>query len=212
MMDPEPNLHNVSSQLRDHYSRTFNEFGATPKGVDWGKIEDVLLRYEKMLNVIEFGIETPSLLDVGCGYGGLYMFAKERNVKIYYTGIDISDNMITYAKENISDAHFCVGDILEFNPPQPFDYVVCNGILTQKLKISIKEMDDFSHLLIPKMFSLCTRGIVFNLMTTKVNFMVENLYYRNPVELFAFCLTNLTRRLKIDHSYLFEYAVYLYRE
>jgi SAM-dependent methyltransferase len=211
-MNPESNLHNVSRQLGDHYSQKFKEFGPTPKGVDWGENDDVLLRYEKMLNIIEPGIKTPSLLDVGCGFGGLYTFAKEKNIKINYAGIDISENMISYARENITDAQFFEGDVLEFTPPKPFDYVVCNGILTQKLKISIREMDDFSHLLIPKLFSLCSRGIVFNLMTTKVNYMVDNLYYRNPVEILAFCLTNITRRLRIDHSYLYEYSVYLYRE
>jgi SAM-dependent methyltransferase len=212
MMSSDSNMHNVSIQLRDHYSQKFTEFGATPKGVDWGKKDDVLLRYEKMLNVIERGAEAPSLLDVGCGYGGLYIFAIEQNLKINYTGIDVSENMIAYARKNITDAQFYEGDILAYNPPQPFDYVVCNGVLTQKLKVSIRDMDDFSHLLIPKMFSLCSRGIVFNIMTSKVNYMEDNLYYRNPVELFAFCLTNITRRIKIDHSYLYEYSVYLYRE
>lgn len=49
-------------------------------------------------------------------------------------------------------------------------------------------------------------------MTTKVNYMVENQYYRNPVELFAYCLAEITNKVRIDHAYpLYEYTVYLYR-
>ena len=103
--------------------------------------------------------------------------------------------------------------VLETSIPGPFDYVVCNGILTQKLDVPGLAMDQFAARLIRRLFLLCERGIAFNVMTTKVNFFSNNLYYRNPSELLAWCMNELSPYVKLDHSYpLYEYTVYVYRD
>jgi|GEM_PF-70273 len=206
----------ITQDLAQHYSRKFTEFGPTPEGVDWKRKEDVWIRYDKMLAVIDpfskYKKEDISFLDVGCGYGGLYEYAKEKEIVLDYTGIDVAQNMIEYALSKFHDARFYCEDIFSFTPAKPFDYVVCNGILTQKLSTSILDMDLFAHALVKKLFELCKIGIAFNVMTTKVNFTVNNLYYRNPIELFAYCLNEISRKIKIDHSYpLYEYTLYIYK-
>lgn len=207
-------MHTVSKELQMHYSELFSLHGPSPQGVDWGKDEaKALLRYEKMLNVLAKSREKPSLLDVGCGYGGLYSYAMSKNIDLDYTGIDVADNMIEWAAANLSSARFIRADVLDFQFQRSFDYVVCNGILTQKLDIPALQMDEFAAELIRRMFSLCRRGAAFNVMTTKVNYFSNNLYYRNPAELMAWCLAEFTRHIKLDHGYpLFEYTVYLYRQ
>jgi hypothetical protein len=90
--------------------------------------------------------------------------------------------------------------------------VVCNGVLTQKLDVPGLEMDKFATRLIRHMFDLCRIGLVFNVMTSKVNFFANNLYYRNPCELLGWVISDVTAYVKIDHSYpLYEYSMYLYR-
>jgi SAM-dependent methyltransferase len=208
----------ITRKLKQHYSKKFAEFGATPKGVDWNKKEDVELRYDMMLNVIipnAISKGKPiTLLDVGCGYGGLYWYAKnKKQLKLRYTGIDVAEKMIVYAARKTREAKFICQDIFNFSDKNRFDYVVCNGILTQKLATSVIDMDRFAYKLIKKLFSLCKIGMAFNVMSTKVNFMVDNLYYKSPVEIFAFCQAEITPKIKIDHSYpLYEYTVYLYQE
>jgi len=206
----------ITEELRNHYSAKFSEFGPSSEGVDWGKEEDVLLRYDKMLAVVDnsryLRDKEYSFLDVGCGYGGLFIYAEKKNIKLNYTGIDVCENMIQYASSHFKDSIFLCCDVFDMNDDVKFDYVVCNGILTQKLSTSNLEMDSYCHLLIKKMYDLCNTGIAFNVMTTKVNFMVNNLYYRNPVELFGYCISEISRKIKIDHSYhLYEYTIYLYK-
>ena len=207
-MDP------ISEVLQRHYVATFAQHGASSAGVDWGADESkALLRYEKMLAVINRPA-TPetTLLDVGCGYGGLLKYAISRKIDLQYHGIDVADNMIEWARANLSSGNFVHGDVLSHPFEAQFDYVVCNGILTQKLSATAREMDDFAGRLIKKLFSLCRIGIAFNVMTTKVNFYSNNLYYRNPAELFSWCLSEVSPHLKIDHSYpLYEYTMYVYR-
>ena len=207
-MDP------ISKALAEHYADKFTAHGATTEGVDWGPDQArALLRYEKILNIADFAIGTrASLLDVGCGYGGLRQFAMSRNINLDYTGIDVAANMIEWARANLPDGNFIHGDVLDHKFDREFDYVVCNGILTQKLAATELAMDQFAKQLIRKMFSLCTIGTTFNVMTTKVNYYSDNLYYRNPAETFSWCLSEITSHLKLDHSYpLFEYTIYLYR-
>lgn len=120
--------------------------------------------------------------------------------------------MILYAKNNNSDAkEFICSDFLNYNFMDNYDYIICNGILTQKLEATNIEMDNYALELIKKMFKLCKKGIAFNLMTTKVNYFSNNLYYKSPVEILSFCMNELSSNIRIDHSYLYEYTVYVYK-
>lgn len=208
-------LDNVSEALREYYSACFEKHGATARGVGWSGEDAVRLRYDKMLAVLErdntSGARTPTLLDVGCGYGGLLQRAQERSLDIDYTGIDVAENMILHARETFTGGRFILGDVFELDEEKPFDYVVCNGILTQKLDTSIVEMEAFARGLVRKMFRLCHVGIAFNVMTNLVDYTASHLYYKSPVELLAFCLGELSRYVKIDHAYpLYEYTTYVF--
>ena len=208
-------MHPISAELERHYSAKFSLHGPCSEGVDWGSDEaNTALRYEKML-AITAGCPkpTPSLLDVGCGYGGLYLHSIKKNVTLDYSGIDAAESMIQWAKANIPSGQFIHGDMLEVQFDRKFDYLVCNGILTQKLEVPTFQMDLFAGELIRRMFDLCNFGIALNMITTKVNYFSNNLYYRDPVEMLSWCLSEITAHVKLDHAYpLYEYTVYLYRE
>lgn len=212
-------MHPITAALKQHYSETFATHGATARGVDWGRDADVKLRYDKMLAVIDpvatssnGGKSRVSLLDVGCGYGGLYEHARAHGVDLDYTGIDVVPEMIEHAKHRSPSAQFACKDVFDDTLLDQYDYVVCNGILTQKLATTIREMDAYAQEMVKRLFELCRCGAVFNLMTNKVNFTVDNLYYRSPVETLAFCFAEVTTRVRLDHSYpLYDYTTYLYR-
>jgi len=208
-------MDSISESLREHYKKTFQKHGATVKGVDWGENEATLhLRYDKMLAVIEKGSAAkPSVLDVGCGFGGLYLYAQMKGIALNYTGIDIVSNMILWARKNIKKAKFIEDDFCDHDfSDMSFDYAVCNGILTQKLDASMMEMDDYAKSLVKKMYGLCKKAIAFNMMTTYVNYYSPNLYYKHPAETLIYCLSELSKKVKIDHSYvLYEFTTYVYK-
>lgn len=208
-------MEHITATLQDYYARCFAEHGASPRGVDWQNWQTLALHYDKMLAVIEpdLAVSRVSLLDVGCGFGGLLDHAKSKGIALDYTGIDIVPAMVEHGQKRHADAKFATTSIFDFNPERAFDYVVCNGVLTEKLDVSIKVFDEFARRVIRRMFELCERGIAFNLMTTHVNFTAPNLFYKNPLETMAFCAAELSSKFRVDHAYPhYDYTAYVFRE
>jgi len=210
------NFKKISKLLKNHYENTFKRHGPSSAGVDWGDDESKAnLRYKKMLALLpdDYVTREYTLLDVGCGYGGLLQYAQKEQIKLRYTGIDLASNMISWAKKHMHNGEFIEGDFIEHNfDERKFDLIVCNGILTQKLEASFSDMDKLAKNLIKKMFFVCTKGIAFNIMSTYVNFFSPNLYYKHPSEMLVYCLSEISQKVRLDHSYgLYEYTLYLYK-
>ena len=215
-------MDDLTQLFKEHHEKVFAEHGATAKGVDWGDEQEMLFRYDKMLAVLDRDFEQPehpTFLDVGCGWGGLLEHARKKGIDVDYAGIDVVESMILHARENFPGVEFIHEDI--FNTDAQYDYVVCNAILTQRLTSSIPSMEAHARRLIRKMYELCRYGIAFNMMSTRVNFMVQNLYYQNPMEMLAFCLTELSPKVRLDHGYsslqsgkgkFFDFTVYIYKD
>lgn len=219
-------MDSITETLKNYYTRTFMDFGATAKGVDWNDETELRVRYDKMLAVLQKDFVSdfpspPSMLDVGCGWGGLLEHIQSLNMAIDYTGIDVVSEMIDAGGIAFPDGCFKHGDIFDVKENESYDFVVCNAILTQKLGVSVPEMERFTKRIAVKMFELCRHGIAFNLMSTRVNYMVDNLYYQNPVELLSWLLTELSPRVRLDHGYsslnsgvgkFYDYTVYVYKD
>lgn len=207
-------MHKISKSLHDHYRNKFLEYGATSMGVDWGIKEWAAeLRQIKMLEVISNARDKKvSLLDVGCGYGALADTIKEIGLNVDYFGVDVVPEIVAEARKRHPDYKFYTGDFLELSLEQ-YDYVVCNGIMTQKLTATTLEMNNYCKCLIKMLFDKATHGIAFNLMNTHVNFQKDSLYYRNPVELMAWCISELSPHIKVDCAYelFYEYTIFLYK-
>jgi SAM-dependent methyltransferase len=209
----------LSAAFAAHYTAKVREHGATPAGVDMGSRgnETAEQSYRKALAVIRprHVDAVPSLLDVGCGYGALRAFAEGRGQRLDYVGIDIVPEMIDLARAANPDSEFHVGDFLDHDfGERRFDYLVCAGsILTIRLKESILDMERYARRLIRRMWDLADVGIAFELMTSRVNFMVDHSYYVSPAEMIAWCLSDLSGKVILDHAYeRYAFTTYVYRE
>lgn len=215
----------ITKILQAHYARTFEAHGATAKGVDWNDESEVLVRYDKMLAVLQKDFapfaSAPSLLDVGSGWGGMLRRAKELGIPLRYTGIDVVEEMIKHGKQEFKDAEFLFMDVFDLPDKPLYDFVVCNAILTQKLSVSIIKMERYLKEMALKMFKVCRHGIAFNVMSTRVNFTVNNLYYHNPSDLLSWLLEEVSPRVRLDHGYsslnngkgkFYDYTVYVYKD
>lgn len=217
-------MNKISSLLKSYHTDVFSKHGATARGVDWNDETELLHRYQKMLQVLDMdfysGPGSPSLLDVGCGWGGLAATIKDLGLAVDYHGIDVVEAMVQHGRTKHPEFTFSSGDILETSGSEEYDFLVCNGILTQKHDFTIPDMERYAKEVISRMFALCRHGIAFNMMSTRVNFTVGNLYYQNPVELLGWLLTEVSPRVVLDHGYsslasgvgkYYDFTVYVYK-
>lgn len=202
-----------------HYEGCFKVHGDNHKGVDWPKEEDVKTRYEVMLEVMKFDSRKNqnkvSILDFGCGLGHLYSYILEHHVDVIYAGLDASKLFVERCREKFSDVNFFECDLLSDDTegfPPKYDYIIMNGVFTEKETLSQKEMMDYFQKLVMKVYAKCNYGIAFNVMSKDVDWEREDLFHLPLNELSSFLTKNITRDFIIRNDYgLYEYTVYVYR-
>ena len=205
------------NNIISHYEECLNKYGDTHLGVDWPKIEDVDKRYKVMLDLIKFGSLDSNLttfLDFGCGTAHLLEFINKNQIKnIKYSGLDISEKFIEVSKNKYPDIDFYCVDFFESNEIIPaFDYIVMNGVFTEKRELTFEQMWDYFTNLITLVFQKSTKGIAFNVMSKNVEWERDDLFHVSHDLLSKFICENLTRNYVIRNDYgLFEYTVYIFK-
>lgn len=193
--------------LQTHYEATLAKHGPNYRGMDWPDEEDVNKRYRVMLD----GRQGSSVLDLGCGIGGLYevLYSWEN-----YIGIDISPLMIAEAKKKYPEPLFECRDILKNPyPDNSFDYVIMNGLLTVKATMLQIQMVAFARAMIIAAFKTCRIGIAFNVMSEHVDWKRDDLFHWRFDDVARFLTKEVSPHFVFRNDYgLREYTVYVYKE
>jgi cyclopropane fatty-acyl-phospholipid synthase-like methyltransferase len=199
-----------------HYEECLELHGDTHLGVDWPNKRDVERRYQVMLELIKpnplGGVAR--VLDFGCGASHFHEYLLSRGVKdINYSGLDLSAKFIALSKSKFpSNAYYCL-DLLEDSADLPvFDYIVLNGVFTEKLSLTFEEMFSYFKQLVQKVFEHAQIGIAFNVMSKHVEWERDDLFHL-PFDLLAqFLSEKLSRNFVFRSDYkLYEYTTYVYR-
>lgn len=204
-------------KIIQHYENCLEKHGDTHLGVDWPKEEDVFKRYKVMLELIVLNRDKKdfTLLDFGCGTAHLLDYTTKNGFEnVNYSGLDISEKFVSVCKAKYPEKSFYCGDILDSDFKLPkFDYVIMNGVFTEKREMTFKEMWEYFCQMIAKVYSLCNKGIAFNVMSKQVDWEREDLFHV-PLDLLAdFLCKNINRNFVIRNDYgLYEYTVYIYKK
>lgn len=77
-------------------------------------------------------VEGRRILDIGTGTGLIALMAAQRNSEAKVLGIDIDEEAVVQARENIAESPFCsriecvLQDVLTFESEELFDAILCN--------------------------------------------------------------------------------------
>jgi len=196
------------SSVADYYSTKLAEHGQTPQGADWNGEEGQTVRFEQLAKVIE--PRGPySVNDLGCGYGALYDYLKERLGAFSYAGYDISEAMISAARSRHKQdkgARYRVAS----EPLQSADYGVASGIFNVRLERSDSEWREHLESTLDVLDRTSIRGFAFNCLTSYSDpeKMRDYLYYADPCYLFDLCKRRYSRHVALLHDYgLYEYTM-----
>lgn len=201
-------MRELLERTKDYYSAKIQQYGNTNLGVDWNSKESQWLRFVQLSKILRIDNDNSTLCDFGCGYGAYVDFLLEQGICVEYTGIDISELMIDYARANHenNNVKFIVGNTCEKN----YDYIVASGIFNVKQDAKNEEWNKYVFETLD-MFNRCsTKGFAINCLTSYSDkeYMKEYLYYANPSEWFDYAKRNYSRNVAILHDYdLYEFTM-----
>lgn len=209
-MDSKPYLKIIS-----HLETCLEKYGDTPRGVDWPKAEDTDTRHAVMLGVVRRRGERVSLLDFGCGLSHFYEYLQRKGVDwVDYAGLDISEKYAAISRQKYpQNMYYCL-DVLDEGIILPqFDYVVMNGVFTERVGLTHEQMLAYFQRLVRRVFNLARVGIAFNVMSKQVDWERDDLFHL-PLDDLAWLLKHqLTRHFVIRNDYgLYEYTTYVYKQ
>lgn len=200
----------ILKQVDQYYSQKILEYGLTPQGVDWNGMESQFLRFNELVRVVHEEHSNPefSILDYGCGYGGMLDFLLPiYGSRIKYHGFDISNAMIRAAKERYGNK----GKFqTELEKSEKFDYVIASGVFNVKQDTEETEWASYVLSVINEMHERSSKGFSFNILTSYSDeeYKQDYLYYAKPEELFSYCKRNFSRKVAILHDYpLYEFTI-----
>ncbi|HEY4440343.1 MAG TPA: class I SAM-dependent methyltransferase [Candidatus Elarobacter sp.] len=190
-------------RLRALYDERLARYGHAPETLGWSKPKHKL-RYEILLSY--WGLEHApgtSLLDVGCGFGDLYPFARSRGWTIDYHGIDLNPKLIAIAREAYPDAAFAVGDPLVDGIAATYDVIVASGTHNH----AAAGRDGYVEATFALFAAHARRGFAVNFLSDRATFTRPENAYADPARVLAAALRH-SRRVQLRHDYMpFEFTV-----
>lgn len=210
-MSPGPDAERraILETVERYYTAKFQEFGATPKGVDWNSAESQETRFAQLLKLVD-PMRPFTIIDYGCGYGALADYLRQQHRCDYqYVGYELSAPMRAEAARRHSLDPKC-----SFHGPgatlDPADYVVASGIFNVKEEIPSESWERYVLATIDVMAAMAGRGFAFNVLSSysDPDRRRATLYYADPCALFDYCKRRHSRDVALLHDYgLYEFTV-----
>jgi SAM-dependent methyltransferase len=196
-----------------HYEACFAQHGDTPRGVDWPDAEGARTRYRIMTELMREA-EGGDVLDFGCGAGHFLDYLREiGRDDLRYRGLDLSPVFVELCRSKYPGVAFDCLDVLAQGAAMPeADYIVMNGVFTERRGIAYDLMFESMTRLLSIAFARARKGIAFNLMSAHVDWTRDDLFHVPYDAIARFVVGRLSRDHVIRADYgLFEYTVYAYK-
>ncbi|CAN5633102.1 hypothetical protein BH11BAC1_BH11BAC1_21730 [soil metagenome] len=201
---------NINEIVR-YYEDKLQRFGGTAQGMDWKNEETQWLRFAVIARYIDFSTN-PSVLDIGCGSGEFLNFCNEKKLSVCYKGLDVVPGMVDITNQRFGKKVAEVGELLKWKTEERFDYVIASGTFNTKLTSEEDKYQQYFYQNIERMYQLADRAVIFNCMTSHVDYRYDRLYYATADQLGEYAVKNLSRRFIIDHSYpLYEMTMAIFK-
>jgi len=197
-----------------YYESCLARHGDTHRGVDWPDVHDADTRYRVMSEVIRRHEAPVTLLDFGCGAAHLYEWMLRHGMPgVAYSGLDLSPRFVELSRQKFPRQTFYQADLLTDPDAIPeFDYVVMNGVFTEKRELPFPAMLEYLERLVGAVFAKARIGIAFNVMSKHVDWERDDLFHLPHDTLAAFLNRRVSRHFVMRNDYgLYEYTTYVYR-
>ena len=174
------------------------------RSLGWSNEHTQKIRFKILMEISGLEI-TDSVLDVGCGHGDLSYYFDD------YLGIDLRKSAIITAREKYEDkwkglfqCSFLNQSV--FETEGKFDWCFASGVFALK-----NNWEEITHKTIEKMFSLCKKGIAFNLLSDSCENKDVDMKHCTTDDV-SFLMQSVTDNYAIRDDYLSnDLTVYAYK-
>lgn len=193
-------------RIAAYYDDLARRYGTAPQAVDASSQEALDVRYRVLGDAID--LSGKSVLEVGCGFGGLGAYLRGRFRDVDYTGIDVSEELVAAGRREHPELRLDVSDLLDLEAEPRYDAVVAQGVFY----LLGSRAQAKAERLIEKMWALASECVAFTTLSAWATSPADAEEFRaDPVRLLDYCRT-LTTRLQLRHDYHpGDVAIYLYR-
>lgn len=202
------------SALVAAYQKKLHQHGPSAQALQW---TDRASQYARFEIISAAASELQSVLDVGCGLADLCHFLRSKGLNTTYTGVEIVPEFVNLASKSLCsyiDATVLHLDADTVPLPTGHCWAVTSGLFNNIMDDNWRFMTQMLH----KMYSVAEIGISFNAMSTWVEYRNPDLWYVDPMEVFAFCKKELGGHPVLRHDYItrdggfpFEFTMYVYK-
>jgi SAM-dependent methyltransferase len=198
----------ILSQVATYYASKLEVHGCTPQGVDWNGVDSHETRHRQFLRLINGSLDA-SVIDLGCGFGDFLRFLRAAGHRGRFIGYDIAAGMIEKAKElhgEGEDRQWRIGA----EPTEAADFAIASGTLNVKGDVPNELWTHYAYRTIDMLARAGRRGFGFNMlsMTSDADRRRLDLYYADPAEMLAHCLSRYGRSVALLQDYgLYEFTV-----
>jgi cyclopropane fatty-acyl-phospholipid synthase-like methyltransferase len=166
---------------------------------------------ERFDSLTTFFKEESSILDYGCGFGHLFYYLNQYFDKFSYEGCDIVDEFIAENRKNINeDIFYTINSYADVT--SSYDFIVAAGVFNLMYTDSKLEQFELIKSTLKHLFTKTNRVLSVNFMTDQVDFVADNAYHQNVVEIYLFSVNELSRRVLIDQTYMpYEFTIHIFK-
>ena len=179
------------------YNESHAQYGDSKKTLNWGSNYSQIKRFEELTQ--PFDLHDKTILDVGCGFADLHSWLNEQQISHTYTGIDISDKILSVARSTYPFLTFYQTPVTSLPRDQLFDYVFASGLFTYSIESPYTFLLETVH----SMSQLARCGFAFNTLTSSERSPVEGEFHANLPKLISLLSdTDYCQNLQISDSYM----------
>jgi SAM-dependent methyltransferase len=204
----------VLNKVAALYTAGLSEHGPTARAIGWRDEETRILRYQVLANVLGGDRGPMSVIDWGCGYGGLYTYLVDQvgaDVS-QYDGYDLSAEMIAAAGNTLPAARTRLVQSDAITAGIEADYSFVSGTFNVRYEASDEQWLAYIQATLADLWAHSRKGLAFNLLSTYVDWREPHLYYGDPGTFFDLCKRTMSRRVSLFHDYpLFEWTMVVRR-
>ncbi len=206
MANPEGRPDAVLEKVAALYTENLATHGPSARAIGWRDEATRILRYDVLANVLKGDRGPLTVIDWGCGYGGLFTYLRDKGTDVArYDGYDLSPEMIAAASVLAGDR---VRLFQSDSVTADADYAFVSGTFNVRFDAPDDQWFAYITSTLDRLWSHSRKGIAFNLLSTYVDWQEQHLYYGDPRVFFDYCRRKFTKSVALYHDYpLYEWTI-----